>query len=128
MLARFLTTCFDVRFVQKQLDAAADMWNSHKIRPTRSNLVPSGRPNIMYTTLALWGATDHLCQTSDDDIDVCRTEAVFQSDKPCDVDLYDVIISILRRDRLQIDFEDYVHLIDLYLYLKSSSIIMNQLV
>jgi hypothetical protein len=105
-------------FFQKELDTVASMWNAHVIRPSRNSVVPSGRPNLMFTAAALWGATDKLCPVSEEDIEVCTTEAVFRSTIPCDADVYRLCISILRRDGLHPSALDNTGLRYLFLYLK----------
>lgn len=94
------------------------MWNAHVIRPSRNSVVPSGRPDLMYTAATLWGATDKLCPVSAEDVEVCSTEAVLRSTIPCDDDVYRLCISILRRDGLQPSALDNTGLRELFLYLK----------
>lgn len=104
--------------LQNELDDVTRMWNRHIIRPVRNSAVPSGRPLMMYTVPALWGATDKLSTYSEDDIDVCNSMATFRGSKPCDEDVYDACISIMRRDGLAVNFSDTTALVLLYLHLR----------
>jgi len=92
------------------------MWNSHVIRPSRNAQVPSGRPSVMYYVPALWGTSDQLCSVSDDEVEVCRTEAEFRSMIPCDSDVYDMCIDIISRNNLELPI-DTASGLDMFRYL-----------
>ena len=103
--------------LQEELDKTTEVWNSHIIRPSRNNRVPSGRPTLMYYTPVLWGSEDQLCWVSEDDIEDCSTTADFRSLVPCDKDVYDICIAIMSRDNLQ-PAMDAFEAVNLYLKLQ----------
>ncbi|KAJ8302239.1 hypothetical protein KUTeg_021226 [Tegillarca granosa] len=64
--------CF-MALIQDELDDIAEIWNTHKIRPSRNQNWPSGRPDLMYFTPMLWGSEDYLCSVPDEELYVCAT-------------------------------------------------------
>jgi len=93
------------------------MWDSHRIRPTRNSGNPHGRPNVMYSSPSLWGAEDKLCSVTNNDVNACVAEASFRSSVPCDVDVFEVCVSIMNRDGLEVP-SDCSDAIDLYFHLR----------
>ena len=100
------------------------MWNTHRIRPSRNVRVPSGRPMLMYYTPQIWGTEDKLCTTVDDDeMTVCNSEAEFRSTIPCDPDVYELCVDIMRRDNLTQPLDVY-HAVNLYLHLQREIMVL----
>jgi len=61
--------------IRSELLRAAKLWNTHRIRPSRNQEAPSGRPDILYFVPESHGKTDFKVDVSMDDIetseDVC---------------------------------------------------------
>ena len=93
------------------------MWNSHRIRPSKNDQIPSGRPIVMYYAPHLWGSTDQLHLVTTRDIDFCSSLAQFRSTTPCDKDVYDISMDIIIRDNLQLPTDSY-SAVGLYVYLR----------
>ncbi len=51
------------------MDEALLQWNTHRIRPTKNQNVPNGRPDAMYRMPHLFDAFDNLCPITNDDFD-----------------------------------------------------------
>lgn len=66
-----------------------DVWNAHRIRPSKNINVPSGIPNLMYLAPHLWGADDLLLPLTDD-LAGCKASCKFLSAVPCDEDIFDL--------------------------------------
>ena len=65
------------------------VWNSHRIRPSRNERVPAGRPVVMYSVPQLYQTRDYLQQVDRDAVDVCMAECTFISAQNCcDDDVY----------------------------------------
>lgn len=59
-------------------------------------MVPSGRPNNMFTFPLLWNTDDKGVVVSDNDWVACSREAEFRILVPCDKDVYEVCIGIMQ--------------------------------
>ena len=112
-------TCNLLFGAQRELDAVSKAWNSHTIRPTRHSAVPCGRPNVLFSAPSLWGMQDFLHPCSNDDITVCCHNAEFRSSKPCDIDVYDACISVIRLHRVAFNCFDVSSVKRLYLFLRN---------
>ncbi|XP_063955289.1 uncharacterized protein LOC135154065 [Lytechinus pictus] len=109
--------CF-MSILQTELDKMADIWNNHRIRPSVNLHVPSGHPMMMYHTPQIWGTEDQLCtNVDDDDLAACISDAVFRSTIPCDKDVYDLCVYIMKRDNLDQPME-VQDALELYIHLK----------
>ncbi|KAJ8290578.1 hypothetical protein GJAV_G00014810 [Gymnothorax javanicus] len=51
-----------MNIIQDQLNEIKNVWNTHRIRPSRNPNLPSGIPNIMFSAAHLWGVDDHIVQ------------------------------------------------------------------
>ncbi|KAK7912569.1 hypothetical protein WMY93_012780 [Mugilogobius chulae] len=54
-----LQFCF-MGIIQDELDKTQQVWDSHIIRPSRNERVPSGRPRVMYTIPEFYATQDCL--------------------------------------------------------------------
>ena len=70
------------------------VWNSHKIRPSKNAVSPHGRPYIMYNLPHLYGVTDHLKNVDQNLIDLCKQECVHPN-HPCDEDVFNIAHEIM---------------------------------
>lgn len=93
------------------------MWNNHHIRRSSNNMMPFGRPESMFFYPILWNAEDHKVAVSEADLAMCSTTAEFRSHVPCDQDVYDVCVAIMRENNLT-PAQTCDEATDLYLYLR----------
>ena len=106
-----------IHIFQGELDATADIWNSHIIRPSTNERVPRGRPNIMYYLPELYDAQDYLSAASLDDINACRSNCTFRSSIPCDIDLFHMCNMIMGQRGFRLPTDAYQAL-DIYVALR----------
>ena len=59
--------------MQKNIDQAVLQWNMHRIRPSKNQNVPHGRPAVLYNMPNNFGTYDHLCPVSQDELLDCAT-------------------------------------------------------
>ena len=102
---------------QDDLDSMTDVWDSHIIRPSRNQNVPSGRPNVMFSVPELYGTENYMVPVEDDEIEVCSENAVFRGAMSCDEDVYNMCILIMTEQNLTLGNDAYEAL-DLYLHLR----------
>ena len=93
------------------------MWNNHHIRRSSNVNVPFGRPEQMYLFPSLWNADDHSVVITETDMAACCREADFRSAIPCDEDVYEVCVAIMKEHNLT-PAQTCVEAIDLYLYIR----------
>ncbi|KAK3606683.1 hypothetical protein CHS0354_023245 [Potamilus streckersoni] len=70
-----------MRLLQDELDEVMMFWNTHRIRANRNN-TPSGRPLILHLLPDMETVEDHLCDVSEEDIDVCLMECAKETIYP----------------------------------------------
>lgn len=104
-------------FLQDELDATKESWNSHLIRPSKNVNVPHGRPDIMYTVPELYDTEDYLCDVSEQDIISCEEDCLHRSDIACDEDVHTLCTYIMAENNLTVSVDAYMA-IDLYLTLR----------
>ena len=75
---------------QDELDQITSLWNTHMIRPRRNQRSPSGLHVMMYTAPHLYGAQDHICQSENEDLRICKEESREKGEYPCDDTVYDI--------------------------------------
>lgn len=74
-----------ILFFQAELDKVVELWNSHRIRPSKNRNVPSGRPVVMYTCgERLYGVENRLHRTPLHTIHVCLEQCTVKGSVPCD--------------------------------------------
>ncbi|XP_062600142.1 uncharacterized protein LOC134261754 [Saccostrea cucullata] len=84
-----LQFCF-MQTIQDEINEVVEIWNTHRIRPYRNQISPSGRPNIMYNLPHLYGAQSHLCRVTEEQIAVCESECTPKTDFPCDETVFEL--------------------------------------
>lgn len=106
--------CF--HFLKEQLNEVIQIWNSHRIGPSRNQNVPSGRPLLMYSIPELYDQQDYLVPVCADDVEVCEEECIFRR-FPCDEDVFHLCV--------EYQFESHFRqpltpeeAVDLYLHLR----------
>lgn len=56
---------------QNDLDHVVHLWNTHRIRRTRHQTAPSGKPFTLYYLPEAYGGHHHVCPVSSEQIDGC---------------------------------------------------------
>jgi hypothetical protein len=62
-----------VNYLQKNVDEAVLQWNTHRIRPTKNQNVPHGRPAVLYNMPNQFGTHDYLCHVSQNELENCAS-------------------------------------------------------
>ncbi|XP_070562308.1 uncharacterized protein [Ptychodera flava] len=86
--------CF-LNFVQADLDEVSSIWNTHRIRSSRNQNAPSGRPILLYSLPELYGADNQLRRVDMQAIQCCEEECVPKGEYPCDVTIFDLCCTIM---------------------------------
>ncbi|XP_049322555.1 uncharacterized protein LOC125806138 [Astyanax mexicanus] len=108
--------CF-MAIIQEELDQISDVWNAHRIRPSRNTNVPSGIPNVMHLAPHLWNTEDLLVPVCEDELVTCKECCQFLTSVTCDGDVFDLCSLFLEDSRLAFPVTESQAL-DLYLSLK----------
>ncbi|KAK1172320.1 hypothetical protein AOXY_G4861 [Acipenser oxyrinchus oxyrinchus] len=112
-----LQFCF-MGIIQDELDETARVWDSHVIRPSKNDKVPSGRPSVMYLLPELYRTYDYMSPIESVELQVCRSECTFRLPVPCDPDVYDMCNIVMAESHLDLPNEPYQAL-DLYIRLRN---------
>ncbi|XP_013395261.1 uncharacterized protein LOC106162499 [Lingula anatina] len=81
--------CF-MTLVQTDLDRVTSVWNCHRIRRTKNQNVPNGRPIVLFSMPELYGRRDYLRPVNQGHIEACFTECSFRDGLPCDEELFEL--------------------------------------
>ena len=103
--------------IQDELDATVETWDSHKIRPSRNDNVPHGRPNVMFMLPSLYGSDDYINR-------VCRNISVYRSSVTCDSDVFKLCTLLQAHHGLNFPKDGYEACT---LYVKLKELILNTL-
>ena len=87
-----LKFCF-MNVLRKELNSIAEMWNVKDIQVKKNTQLFGGKPDVMYFLPEVYGKTNYLVPTSQDDVQTCR-----------------LLYGVTRRD-FSIDFENLVNLL-----------------
>ncbi|MGH0128997.1 UNVERIFIED_CONTAM: hypothetical protein FKN15_037098 [Acipenser sinensis] len=87
--------------LQAELDATVNLWNSHRIRPSKNHNVPSGRPVVMYTCKELYGAQDYLCSVTDVEVNACLEESTPKGPFTCDETVFELYSLLMEEEDQQ---------------------------
>lgn len=87
---------------QDSIDNTLKVWNNHLIRPSKNPNVPSGRPSVMFMVPSLYRTQDFKKTVDEGDIPTCRQECRPRTSYPCERDVYDFCLLIMREQ--QIDY------------------------
>ena len=103
---------------QDELDETTDVWDSHIIRPSKNDRVPSGRPQIMYMFPDLYRSEDCISPVDRADIQLCQSDCTFRQTIPCDTDIYNLCNFLIVESQLHLPGDAY-EAVDLYLHLRN---------
>ncbi|KAL3879648.1 hypothetical protein ACJMK2_031935 [Sinanodonta woodiana] len=79
-----------MELLQNDIDSMVQVWNVHRIRPTKNQNSPNGRPFVMYKLPMIYGTRSYLQSVDEDKIEICRAECVFRDEHPCDRDVFNI--------------------------------------
>ncbi|KAJ4925027.1 hypothetical protein JOQ06_017765 [Pogonophryne albipinna] len=113
-----LQFCF-MGIIQDELDETTCVWDSHVIRPSKNDRVPSGRPKVMYMFPELYTTEDCISPVEGADAQLCRSNCTFRSAVPCDTDIYNICNLLMMESQLNLPADSYQAL-DLYLDLRNT--------
>lgn len=105
-------------FFKDELDAITHVWDSHVIRPSKNDRVPSGRPRIMYMFPELYASDDCISPVDRADVELCHSNCTFRPAVPCDIDIYDLCNILMVETQLHLPADAY-QAVDLYLHLRN---------
>ncbi|XP_041364959.1 uncharacterized protein LOC121380210 [Gigantopelta aegis] len=108
--------CFS-NLVQNDLDRIVTVWNSHRIRPSKNENVPHGRPMVLYSMPEVFSVRNYMRAVNQTDVDICRTDCLFRDEFTCDQEMFELLLMYM----LQYGLEPPTNAqegVDLYLTLK----------
>ena len=79
----------------------ACLWNTHRIRRSRHQVAPSGRPSMMYTLPHVYGFESHACPVDALKVRVCETECLYAGPYPCDGTVFELCCLNMAEDDLE---------------------------
>ncbi|XP_062865268.1 uncharacterized protein LOC134327123 [Trichomycterus rosablanca] len=112
-----LQFCF-MGIIQDELDETMKVWNSHVIRPSKNDNVPSGRPNVMYLMPELYSTENCLSPADEADLQLCKSACTFRSTVPCDPDVYELCNITIAESQMAFP-NDSIQALDLYIHLRN---------
>ncbi|XP_077862696.1 uncharacterized protein LOC144344733 [Saccoglossus kowalevskii] len=89
--------CF-MNLIQAELDEVARIWNSHRIRSSRNQTAPSGRPLMMYSVPELYETSHQIRDVDVEEICVCEGECTPKSEYPCDETIFELSCIIMEEN------------------------------
>ncbi|KAA0713809.1 hypothetical protein E1301_Tti015558 [Triplophysa tibetana] len=104
--------------IQEELNELQDVWNAHRIRPSKNTNVPCGIPDVMFMAPHLWGVEDLIVPLTED-LNTCKENCKFLSSVPCDEDVFDLCTIIMEESGLQFP-STRTQALDLYLHLRDT--------
>ena len=107
-------------YTWQELDEVSMVWNSHRIRPSRNDAVPSGRPIVMYSLPSVYGTQDYIQQVDEDIVRICREECSFlHEDVSCDADVHALCLLYMTRHNRMMPADHIILGSELYLNLRT---------
>ncbi|KAK1896519.1 ABC transporter 7 [Dissostichus eleginoides] len=118
---RYVGQILDIQVeeIQDELDETTCVWDSHVIRPSKNDRVPSGRPKVMYMFPELYTTEDCVSPVEGADAQLCRSNCTFRPAVPCDTDIYNICNLLMMESQLNLPADSYQAL-DLYLDLRNT--------
>ncbi|OWF36792.1 hypothetical protein KP79_PYT02859 [Mizuhopecten yessoensis] len=89
-----LQFCF-MRIMQDTLDDVAQLWNAHRIRPSRHQIALSGRPNTMYHLPEVYGFNHQACPVKPEHEQECESICTPKNTVRCDKDIFELCCIIM---------------------------------
>jgi len=86
---------FTLLFCQEDLDQIVETWNSHRIRYTKNQRSPHGRPFVMYSSPEIYGTRSSLYPVNNTKLNLCEEECLKKSTIPCNDDVFQLSCSLM---------------------------------
>ncbi|MGH0137101.1 UNVERIFIED_CONTAM: hypothetical protein FKN15_062854 [Acipenser sinensis] len=102
---------------EEELNTVTHIWNTHRIRAQRNSTAPQGRPLMMYTVPHLYGAEDHLCPCTMENIVNCEEKCNKRRNYSCDKTVFELCCLLMDEHRLDPP-DNTEQATDLYITLK----------
>ena len=79
------------------MDAFVELWNNHRIRPTRNDTLVCGKPSFMYECPEAYATNNKKHSVDQAHIDACKDEEIcrLETECPCDEDMFEVCVSTM---------------------------------
>ena len=103
--------------LQNEIRDVVHIWNCHRIRASKKDSNPKGKPTVLYFLPQLYGAEDKLKPAESRAVDICEEECTRKSDFPCDETVFELCTLIMTEMHWEFPSEN-CHLSDLYLALR----------
>lgn len=102
-----------ISLLQQDINEMITVWNTHCIRPTKNQNVPSGRPCTMYAIPLVYGTHDYAVEVENHAVTACKDECLLNQDKPSDSDLHELFNILMEEHQLERDMDAY-RVLDIY--------------
>ena len=90
-----------VPVIREELHKFAMQWNLHKIRPSRNEESPSGRPDLLYFIPESTGARDLMNLVSLDDIEIAEQLCSIRTpEHGCSEEFFELVSFIMQEEHL----------------------------
>lgn len=106
--------------LQDDVDEATEQWNTHRIRPTRNQISPFGKPCIMYMLPHLYNTEDFKQPFNEEALLLCQEETIQNATGPSDSDFKELFQGIMTEHNLH-EPHDFHSAKALYIQLRERS-------
>ena len=86
---------FSIVLLQEELNDVALLWNSHRIRPVKNSVSPSGKPVMLYNFPELFGAQKQHCMVPETSVRICEEECTPKKQFPCDETVFELCVFLM---------------------------------
>lgn len=83
------------KYFQRDLEKVTSIWNRHRIRPSKNENVPHGRPIVLYAMPELFSTRNYMMAVDQGDVAICKTNCVFRGESPCDSEMFELLITYM---------------------------------
>ena len=96
-----LKFCY-MELLQTELHRIAQLWNTHRIRPSTNPHSPAGRPDVLYFILQSTNTRDYLTQVGVDELDIAEEHCAQEpSLRGCSPNFNELAEMIMEDERLE---------------------------
>jgi len=97
----YLFICLSIDLFQRELDEVRTSWNNHKIRQSKNDRLPVGRPVIMYRCPQVCGCEDYLCNVTQNKVNICLQQCTPKSDHTCEKTIFELCCFLMTDHQLK---------------------------
>ena len=87
-------------FFQRDLDSVTSVWNNHRIRPSKNENVPHGRPSLLYLMPEIYSTRNYIQAVDQRDVDICKSECHFRTGPTCDPEIFELLVLYMAHNGL----------------------------